>query len=183
MARTKTNNQPKATAASALASAERRAKGILRKPMNGDRLRQRLRIVRELVFNGLPTYAVIDECVKLWGVTQRTVESYISQVRQETKRTFEEECRTGEIVTEIIGRNRAIYAKAMANKQMSAAQRATEHLHELSGTKAAARIELTGKDGGPLESTVANIDVRDLEDDADFEAFGRFLERLAGKKA
>lgn len=134
-------------------------------------LHQRWNLVEDLLVAGLPQHRVVDEGVKRWQVSTRTVFRYISSVRD--RWIQERELDRPGVVESRLARLRMMASKCERKEAFSAAARYDEMINEILGVKAPEQHE------HKVAAIVAHVGPQSLDvlDEAS-ESFIEELERL-----
>jgi len=117
----------------------------------------RISVVYRLLLNGLRRREIIQYASEKtdWNVSDRSIDEYIRRAREEIAEMNEEE-RKGAYG---MARKRLddLYFKSMKINDYKTCLSVQKEINLLEGLAAAAKVEVTGKDGGPVESVVIYI--------------------------
>lgn len=138
---------------------------------SGGKVHERTAVVRQLISLGWSGIRVKERLSKEWGVAPRTIESYLAVVRDEVWREFNGDRRS--VFSDLMLRMEKHYAEAMKAGNHSAAGIYHDRIMKLFAMEAPRRVELTGKDGGPVE-TLRKVDLTGASK-ADLETLARVI--------
>lgn len=146
--------------------------------------RQRLGEVRfALASMPMSDARIQDRFAAEWNVDRRTVRTYLKAVRTEFAIELEDQADTNR--NDAILQNRALYSLAISKNKLDVAGRCLDRFIVLTGCAAPTKLELTGKDGGPIETQAsAPIDLTEASDEV-LELAAKFFHvdgEDAGKK-
>jgi hypothetical protein len=114
-------------------------------------VRQRVHEVLQLRLLGAEFHDIVQHASENgWGVGERQLWNYLARADDLLERTLETD--RGKLFRRHVAQRRALYARAMAVSDYSTARAVLKDEAELLGLYPARRHELTGKDGGAVQT-------------------------------
>ena len=124
--------------------------------------RARLDEVRGRYLSGQPSLKIQSECAAKWGITQRQVRNYLKRVRAQLAKHATDDleavrARSEQLLLETYELSRARQGYTMAgtaydDPDLKTMATCAYRLAELYGATGAKKLEVSGKDGGPIQT-------------------------------
>ena len=135
----------------------------------------RVDIIYDQILSGYKRYQIQEYVRKKtqWGVCDKTVDYYITKARQKLKELLD--IRKDEEIKLWIERNELLLSKAIGKKDFSTARQLQKDRADFLGIMAPTKFEIAGPGGGPIETTVTQMDKLT---DQELEALERIRHKL-----
>lgn len=125
---------------------------------------KRIRMVMEWIIDGYPYQDIVTQIVNKWGIKERMAKRYIAEAREEwTKYPEENLIKKRRLLIERLNKLRRSLAEKHKGtpEGINAVLRIDALISKLEGLEPPKRMELTGKDGQPIETQA--VDAFDYE--------------------
>ena len=122
---------------------------------------ERRSIIAKLILDGYSRRDIVRNCAKMFRVSERQIEEYYIQCGKEFKKAAMAD--RGTEFKKAIQRALRLYNKCLKDNDRRSAVAVFKELNELLGLKSV-KLEVTGKDKGPIEVKAARVDPSKLSD-------------------
>ena len=117
--------------------------------------RRRIELIVRMLASGYRHGEIKQQLARAYGMKPRSIERYITAAKKEMVEAVEAEDKN-----EIVSRHVEFYRQCLrdTSAEWRDRLRAAQQLEQLMSLQQATRVELTGKDGGPVEYQYADLE-------------------------